>query len=64
MKLRIHIRAARSYESCKNIQGPAAPICPFGAVTSQALFKTFSPDHFGQVEIIDSTMLRNKTITA
>jgi len=25
---------------------------------------TFLPDHFGQVEINDSTMLRNKTSTA
>jgi len=25
---------ARPYESCKNIRGPAPPICPFGAGTS------------------------------
>ena len=30
----------------------------------QALYKSFSPDHFGQVEINHSTMLRNKTSTA
>ena len=30
----------------------------------QACYKTFLPDHFGQVEINDSTMLSNKTSTA
>jgi len=30
----------------------------------QALYKTFPPDHFGQVRIKDSTMLRNKISTA
>ena len=30
----------------------------------QAWYKTFSPDHIDQVEINDSTMLRNKTSTA
>jgi len=30
----------------------------------QACYNTFPPDHFGQVEINDSTMLRNKTSTA
>jgi len=30
----------------------------------QAWYKTFPTDHFGQLEINDSTMLRNKTSTA
>jgi len=30
----------------------------------QAWYKTFPHDHFGQMEINDSTMLRNKTSTA
>jgi len=30
----------------------------------QAWYKIFPPDHFGQVEINDSTMLGNKTSTA
>jgi len=29
----------------------------------QAWYKTLPPDHFGQVEINDSTMLRNKAST-
>ena len=29
----IHSTSVRPYESCKNIQGPAPPICPFGAGT-------------------------------
>jgi len=30
----------------------------------QAWYKKIPPDHFGQVEISDPTMLRNKTSTA
>jgi len=56
------MQSARPYESSKNIEGQTPLICPLGAGTNW--YKSFSPDHFGQSEMNDSTMLCHKTSTA
>jgi len=53
--------SAQPYESFKNIEGAAPPICPLGAGTEQV--KTFLPDHFGRAEMKKPTGLCNKTST-
>jgi len=55
-------RAARPYESCKNIEGLALRDAPSKLV--QLWYKTFPPDHDGQVEMKNPTRLSNKTSTA
>jgi len=52
---------SRPYSSCKHVEGSALLMCPLGAGTNW--YKTFPSDHYGRLEMKDSTMLSNTNST-